>query len=314
MEHGGMNLISENILDLLHYKETENIRKFIKNRNHSNLILYGPPRCGKSLIIRELFKSLYGDISIIEDNNKLKVFGNLSYYYIYSNMIYDKEYFKKFINNLIQSYDYYTDKIKYIIIDNFEDVNVIIQRFLKVILEKSYKTTRFILITKRLNSIDVAINSRCTLIRIKMPKTIDKKIYLMNIFNKNGIIFNEFLLEKDCEKYNLETLIFKYQSNGVYEDIYYTYKDKILELIIMDDFNILNIRALSSTIKEININLNELLKLLLISLVKLFKNDNEKIFLLIKEIAKYNHILEGSYRDIIYIELIIISIFKIINT
>ena len=314
MEHGGMNLISENILDLLHYKETENIRKFIKNRNHSNLILYGPPRCGKSLIIRELFKSLYGDTSIIEDNNKLKVFGNLSYYYIYSNMIYDKEYFKKFINNLIQSYDYYTDKIKYIIIDNFEDVNVIIQRFLKVILEKSYKTTRFILITKRLNSIDVAINSRCTLIRIKMPKTIDKKIYLMNIFNKNGIIFNEFLLEKDCEKYNLETLIFKYQSNGVYEDIYYTYKDKILELIIMDDFNILNIRALSSTIKEININLNELLKLLLISLVKLFKNNNEKVFLLIKEIAKYNHILEGSYRDIIYIELIIISIFKIINT
>tara|TARA_Y100000996_G_scaffold413317_1_gene401307 strand:- start:530 stop:1474 length:945 start_codon:yes stop_codon:yes gene_type:complete len=314
MEHGGMNLISENILDLLHYKETENIRKFIKNRNHSNLILYGPPRCGKSLIIRELFKSLYGDISIIEDNNKLKVFGNLSYYYIYSNMIYDKEYFKKFINNLIQSYDYYTDKIKYIIIDNFEDVNVIIQRFLKVILEKSYKTTRFILITKRLNSIDVAINSRCTLIRIKMPKTIDKKIYLMNIFNKNGIIFNEFLLEKDCAKYNLETLIFKYQSNGVYEDIYYTYKDKILELIIMDDFNILNIRALSSTIKEININLNELLKLLLISLVKLFKNNNEKVFLLIKEIAKYNHILEGSYRDIIYIELIIISIFKIINT
>lgn len=314
MEHGGMNLISENILDLLHYKETENIRKFIKNRNHSNLILYGPPRCGKSLIIRELFKSLYGDISIIEDNNKLKVFGNLSYYYIYSNMIYDKEYFKKFINNLIQSYDYYTDKIKYIIIDNFEDVNVIIQRFLKVILEKSYKTTRFILITKRLNSIDVAINSRCTLIRIKMPKTIDKKIYLMNIFNKNGIIFNEFLLEKDCAKYNLETLIFKYQSNGVYEDIYYTYKDKILELIIMDDFNILNIRALSSTIKEININLNELLKLLLISLVKLFKNNNEKMFLLIKEIAKYNHILEGSYRDIIYIELIIISIFKIINT
>uniref|UniRef100_A0A6C0F7I4 ATPase AAA-type core domain-containing protein n=1 Tax=viral metagenome TaxID=1070528 RepID=A0A6C0F7I4_9ZZZZ len=314
MEHGGMNLISENILDLLHYKETENIRKFIKNRNHSNLILYGPPRCGKSLIIRELFKSLYGDISIIEDNNKLKAFGNLSYYYIYSNMIYDKEYFKNFINNLIQSYDYYTDKIKYIIIDNFEDVNVIIQRFLKVILEKSYKTTRFILITKRLNSIDVAINSRCTLIRIKMPKTIDKKIYLMNIFNKNGIIFNEFLLEKDCAKYNLETLIFKYQSNGVYEDIYYTYKDKILELIIMNDFNILNIRALSSTIKEININLNELLKLLLISLVKLFKNNNEKVFLLIKEIAKYNHILEGSYRDIIYIELIIISIFKIINT
>ena len=82
----------------------------------------------------------------------------------------------------------------------------------------------------------------------------------------------------------------------------------------MEKFNLLRIRELSSIIKEVNINFNEFLKVLLFDLIKLLNTDHKKISLLIKEIAKYNHILEGSYRDIIYIELIIISIFKIINT
>ena len=136
----------------------------------------------------------------------------------------------------------------------------------------------------------------------------------MELFNKHDIFFNEFLLEKDCKKYNLETLIFKYQSDGEYEDIYNTYIEKILHIIIMEKFNLLRIRELSSIIKEVNINFNEFLKVLLFDLIKLLNTDHKKISLLIKEIAKYNHILEGSYRDIIYIELIIISIFKIINT
>ena len=73
-----------------------------------------------------------------------------------------------------------------------------------------------------------------------------------------------------------------------------------------------NIRQISSSIKELNINIEKLFKILLSSLIKIV--NISKIFILIKEISKYNHILNDSYRDIIYIELIIIEIFKIINT
>ena len=45
-----INFISDNILDLLHYKKVEDIRNIIKNKNHPNLIIYGPSRCGKSSI------------------------------------------------------------------------------------------------------------------------------------------------------------------------------------------------------------------------------------------------------------------------
>ena len=311
MKYVQMDLIPDNPLDLLHYKELNHIRNILLNRNHSNLIIYGPSKCGKTLIISELFKYLYGDLSVIEDNKKITVYGNISYYYIYSDMIYDKIYFKEYIKELINTYDYYTDKIKYIIIDNFENINISIQRFLKVILEKSYRTTKFIIITNILNNIDVSIKSRCSLIRIPLPTYINKKIYLMNLFNKHDISFNEFLLEKDCKKYNLENIIYKYQSNCNYEDIYQTYKDRFLDMVIMKDFNLLNIKSLSSNIKEINLDLEEFFKLLLDNLMEICNNDI--ISLLIKEIAKYNHIIKQSYRDIIYIELILISIFRIIN-
>ena len=82
-------------------------------------------------------------------------------------------------------------------------------------------------------------------------------------------------------------------------------------MVIMKDFNLLNIKSLSSNIKEINLDLEEFFKLLLDNLMEICNNDI--ISLLIKEIAKYNHIIKQSYRDIIYIELILISIFRIIN-
>ena len=228
-------------------------------------------------------------------------------------MIYDKEYFKKYIDSLVQSYDYYNNKIKYVIIDDFDCINITTQRYLKVILEKTFKTTRFILITNKLNSIDIAIISRCSLIRIPTPSYVDKKIYLTNLFNKHGIFYNDFLLEKDCKSNTLEGIIHKYQLNGLqYEDIYSTYKDKLLDILIINKFNIQNIRQISSSIKELNINIEKLFKILLSSLIKIV--NISKIFILIKEISKYNHILNDSYRDIIYIELIIIEIFKIINT
>ena len=82
MKYVQMDLIPDNPLDLLHYKELNHIRNILLNRNHSNLIIYGPSKCGKTLIISELFKYLYGDLSVIEDNKKITVYGNISYYYI----------------------------------------------------------------------------------------------------------------------------------------------------------------------------------------------------------------------------------------
>ena len=50
-----INLISNEILDLIHYKIIENIRCIIKNKNHSNIIIYGSEGCGKTTIIKNLF-------------------------------------------------------------------------------------------------------------------------------------------------------------------------------------------------------------------------------------------------------------------
>ena len=44
MKYVQMDLIPDNPLDLLHYKELNHIRNILLNRNHSNLIIYGPSK------------------------------------------------------------------------------------------------------------------------------------------------------------------------------------------------------------------------------------------------------------------------------
>ena len=290
------------------------MRELLKNKNHANIILYGSCKCGKTIFIQKLFTYLYGDHKLVHNNNKLRVYGNRYYYYIDCNHIYDKDYFKNYINDIVNSYDYYNDTMKYIILDNYNLINDIIQRFLKVIIEKSNKTTKFILITNKLNYIENAIRSRCLLFRLNEPLIYDKIIYLQRLFKEHKIYYNQYLLEKDCRKYNLQELLNKYSRSKNYINIYEKYTSIITDSLFLDTFNILKIKKISSEIKELNINIERICQQLIDIFSIVYSSNDKKLYLLIKEITKNNHILQGSFRDIIYIESIIINLYSIINS
>ena len=314
MESNSIHLLSDNIYDLIHYKKIEKMRGILKNKDHPNIVLYGNYKCGKTIFIQKLFTYLYGDNQIIHDDSKLRVYGNKTYYYIYCNHIYDKEYFKGYINDIVKSYDYYNDTMKYIILDNYNLINDYIQRFLKVIIERSNATTKFIIITNKLNYTDPAIRSRCLLFRLNEPSIYDKIIYLQRLFRINDIYYNQYLLEKDCRKYNLQELIHKYSASENYMNIYEKITSKITDFLFFDTFDILKIKKISSEIKELNTNFEKIVEQVINIFFKIYSSNTNQLYLLIKEITKNNHILQTSFRDIIYIESIIINLYSIINS
>ena len=120
--------------------------------------------------------------------------------------------------------------------------------------------------------------------------------------------YNNFLLLKNCEKYNIEQLIrLFYDDKIVYKNIYEKINESIYS-IINKPFNIDVIKKLSMNIKELNLDVSEIFSIF----VKNNPYSYNKNKLLIKEIAEYNYIIKKAYRDIISIEALLIRIYYIL--
>jgi DNA polymerase III delta prime subunit len=215
----------------------------------------------------------------------------------------------KKIETIVKNYDHFNDTIKYIIIDNYNNVPDIIQKNIKVFIEKYSGSSRFILITNKLFSIDPSTRSSCFSIKINDPNKYDKFIYFKYLLKKYGVKYNSFLLFKYCEKYSMDHIARLYYNkelryNNIYEkSIYNIYE------IMNSEFNINEIKRISMNIKELNLDV--------VKLFTIFVKDNpysqSKNELLIKEIAHYNYIIKKAYRDIISIEALLIKIYHILN-
>ena len=70
------------------------------------------------------------------------------------------------------------------------------------------------------------------------------------------------------------------------------------------------LRDLSQILKELD--LSEIINYELIDRLQLIIKE-KKLIMIIKEIAQYNHIIQKSYRDILFIESLLIRIYNIIN-
>ena len=51
--------------ELINYKIGYKIKRLLKNKNHPNIIIKGCRKCGKTLLIKTIFKELYGNTKII---------------------------------------------------------------------------------------------------------------------------------------------------------------------------------------------------------------------------------------------------------
>ena len=292
--------------ELLHYKKYYQLKDLIKNRK-PNMIIHGIPYSGKTYLIDNIFKHTYGNYKVNHED-KLSYKENNNYYIFNLSCNFKYNIIKK-ITSIVKNYDHFNNTIKYIVIDNYNDIQDILQKNIKIFIEKYSNNSRFILITNRLLSIDASTRNNCFNIRINSPNKYDKFIYFKYILQKNNLCFNEFLLLKNCEKYDINR-IFKiyYEEDISYTDIYERVNNDIYTIMYLP-FNINEIKKLSLNMKELNLDISNIFS-------TFFKNNNyslSKNKLLIKEITHYIYIIKKAYRDIIPIETLLIRIYYILN-
>ncbi len=292
--------------EIIHYKKFDNLRNLIVHKK-PNMVIHGVSASGKTFLIEYIFEKIFGNTREIKED-KVSFKGNKNYYiFDFSNHL--KHISIKKINSIVKNYDHFNDTIKYIIIDNYNIIPDIIQKNIKVFLEKYSETSRFILITNKLFSIDSSIRSSCFSIKINEPNKYDKYIYFKYLLDKNNVKYNAFLLLKECEKYSIGNLFRLYYDRDIkYENIYERV-DRTINDIMHRPFNINEIKKLSMNIKELNLDISKVFS----NFLKNMSYSRSKTELIIKEIAHYNYIIKKAYRDIISVEALFIKIYHILN-
>lgn len=276
-------MIFTSYIDSIHYKIGYKLDIYLKNINHNNIIVYGPENIGKSTLISLLFKDIYGDT--IYNQNDCKF--NHKYYYFDVLMISNKNDFIDFIKKIINTYDH-INFIKYIILDHFDNLSLKYQNSLKIIIEKSYLSSRFILITNNISKVISPIKSRCFFIRIPSPNKYDKYFH-----------FNSELKLEDCK--NIELI------NNTYIQLNDTILSDIIREIIIIVKNKLSIqkikkiRELCEKIKELNISYKDFYN----QFMKEEKNINID---LLKIFTEYELLYNKSYHSLIHFEALILKI------
>lgn len=289
------------IYDLYHYKDAYKIYNFLKFKNHSNLLINY--QFQKKEFIITILNNLYN----IKTKNKFteNYEYNDFYYYFDANLIKVdlKNTFVELLYEIINSYNYYKDNFNYIIVDNYENINSIIENKLKVIVEKYSNTTKFIFLTKNLNNLESTIKSRFFIINIPKLTIYDKQ----KIFSKykNHKNFNE-IIKKD----NLNLI--EKEFNGFISPIDLFFHKCIQIFNNKLNNKIVKIRELSYNIKISLINFKDLQKKILCHYLQ-SNISNEKKTKIISASCKNNYLMINCYKDIIYIELYFLQIYNILN-
>ena len=234
-----------NYLDTIHYKNLHKLYYFLSYKNHNNIII------------------------ISNINNKVKYIKILL-----SDLNYDYFYIKKFnkneILNIIKTKNYH-NKIKYILLENIDLNNF---KIIKKFIDKYNETSRFIIITDKINN-NHSIISYFTIIKFFDLSKYDKIIYRINDYHDN----NKFLINKlflIYEKYSLIKMK-EYSYNLILINIkYHIYFRELLEYIL-----------------ELNINFNKKIDIT-------------------NHISNYEYLMKKAYKEIIFFESLFIKIYKII--
>tara|TARA_B100000035_G_C20988708_1_gene549127 strand:+ start:168 stop:1058 length:891 start_codon:yes stop_codon:yes gene_type:complete len=293
------------IKDLHHYKDAYYIYKILCDKSHPNLIISHKYPL-KEFITTILDDKYYINNKIINTENINYEYNDIYYYFDVSKIKLDiKDTFINLIKGISNSYNYYKNNNNYIIIDNYEKINPILQLKLKVIIEKTQSTTRYILLTKNYDNINIAIKSRCIMVRIKPLSYYDKDI----IFKKYENVKNYKQILKNNDDINL----IKKLLNG-FIDPYDLIIKRCLTIFNEKKYNIVisKIKEISYNFMNSVLNFPLLQKKIIIYYSQSDISDGKKLQI-VKKSCDINYLMINSYKDIIYIEYYLLELYKILN-
>ena len=314
---------NKDFLSLIHYKIGYKLYNFISNNNHPNILIHGLNNSGKTLLIKTVLNDLF---NIKKYTNKENLTDNIIYersefhYYFDLKLVNNNIKFIEFIKEVVKSYNHYTKKYNYIILDNFETLSNLNQDRLRVIFEKSLNTTKIIIITSKLNKVNEPLQSRFINFRIPNHNLIDKYLYFKNLLNKNYYVISDDILLDILKKhsdlnYNFINIL-SYLKNGIingdiYDEINYKYMNiinskKDLTKKIADMKQLI---YLSRSLIDINTFYRRFLSYLLDLNIL-----NHKKSKLVKVFSENNILVDKSFKDLLYLEGLLVEIYWILTS
>ena len=300
------------ICELYNYKHAYKIYKILLHKNHSNIIIYG--KLEKIFLIKTILDEYFQNTETINIYDE-EIYYEYNSYYYYFNIkkikLDTKDSFIKTIKKISKSYNYFTDKNNYIILDNYDKINPIIENKLKVIIEKTLSTTKFIILTRMFDKVLQANQSRCICIRISLLSSIDKEIYIKNYLKINNIQKEDRIIKELINSYSDINDIIK-KIDG-YNDPMKIFLQKIVSF--MDNKlnkNLVILKELSYNIKNSVVDVNELLKQI-INYYICQNISSDKKSKIIKKSTETNYLMINCYKDIIYLEYYLLDIYNILN-
>jgi len=295
------------------------LKKALFSNNSPNLILSGICEIDKLTILTYYLSHIDNSPMVIHEKNDIKWISNSTYNIFDMYHIKHKQNHNFFgvIGDIIKSKNYYSDLNRILVLKNFDNVDINIQNKFRVIFEKFRKTTLFILITSRFNSIIEPIRSRFLLIRIsdttyKEKRAISRE-YLNDLsYDKKSIIYDKIYTlsnEKDIIFYSRfnEGILMNHQTihDIIYQKIISFKSDQKI------DKRVSGIKELSYMIEKYNLeNVHKELFLSFMNDFRLSLSLRLKISKLISDCeAKYHK----SFNTILSNENFIYSLFHILS-
>ena len=315
---------NKDFLSLINYKIAYKLYNIISNNNHPNILIHGVNNSGKTLLIKTVMNDLF---NINKYTNKENLTENITYersnshYYFDLKLVNNDIKIINFIKDIVKSYNHYNNyKYNYILLDNFDSLSNLNQNRLRVIFEKSLNTTKIIIITSKLNKINQPLLSRFINFRIPDFNLIDKYIYFKNLINNNYYVISDDILFNILKKhsdinYNFINILSYLKKGIINDDIY--------DEIFIKYINIINSgKNLTKKITDMKqliylsrslIDINTFYRRFLEYLLGLNISNDRKIKL-VKIFSENNILLNNSFKDLLYLEGLLIEVYQILTT
>jgi len=303
----------------------------------NNILFYGVPGCGKTIKIYAFLASILDnrvyDLKNInyEEDKKIMTYKS-SIYHIEIDKVNLGSNEKLFIQSFLKSYtetkNIGLDLPKIVLVKNANLLTKQSQLALRKIIDKNYKTSKFIFEISNLSSLINPLKSRFLIIRVPMPSIMDVKNCIKNYSHRKGFIIEDKIIDniiiessKISNNINLKKIFgflrYYILTGNEFKYLYYDTFFQIFELITNNKkISFVSINKIREIVNEMYINLvpmNELLLFLFNKLYDKFNNNDNILSYLFDLTIKCDLNLKKGNKECLHLEYYIISIIDLLN-